>query len=477
MSTSPAPADRPVLHRDSGASRSLVNLDKEHDFTPLRVEGKLPAGLRGTLYRNGPGIFSQFGRRYQHWFDGDGLITAVRLDGAGSAEGAVRFVDTPGRREERRRGRLLYGTFGTPSPRPIRQLVFDTRKNAANTSILRHRGRFFALWEAGKPVEISPETLATLGETDFDGVIPATFSAHPHRVPSRGAQYNFGVRYGKKAMLDLFELPDAGAPRKMGEIELKGASLIHDFIVTGDHLIFFVPPLRLRMFRFLLGLSSFDESLAWEPGEGTEVIIVPIDDPARVTRFTIEPFFQNHFANAFTRGEDLVVDLVGFRDFPSFTGWIRDFTRGEVRGEPGSSFRRLVLSPGRQRLLGETRWDLSCEFPVPPPGSETRPENSVTLVAHATPEAARSGMFDTLCRLDIESGKTTHLDFGPNTFPSEVVYAGDHLLSLVYDAGSHTSFVAVVDSRRFEQGTVAKMHFEHHVPLGFHGVWVGAEPA
>ncbi len=474
----PAPTPAPArLGRDSGASRSLENLDKEHDFTPLRVEGRLPPELRGTLYRNGAGIFSQFGRRYQHWFDGDGLITAVRLDGQGGAEGAARFVDTPGRREERRRGRMLYGSFGTPSPRPIRQLVFGTRKNPANTSVFRYDRRLFALCEAGKPVEISPETLATVGENDFEAVIPQAFSAHPHYVPSRRAHYNFGVRYGKKTMLDLFELPDAGAPRRLGEIELGGASMIHDFMVTGDHLIFFVPPLRLGVLKVMLGLSSFDEALAWAPGEGTEVLIVPIDDPGRVNRFTIEPFFNNHFANAFTRGEELVVDLVSFKDFAGFNGWVRDFTRGEVKGEPGSCFRRLVLSPGRRRLLGETRWDLSCEFPVAPPGSETRPYDTALVAAHSTPEAAQRGMFDTLCRLDISSGRTTHIDFGPGTFPSEPVHAGDHLISLVYDATSHTSFAAIVDGRRFEEGAVAKMHFDHHVPLTFHGTWVGAESA
>ena len=40
----------------------------------LRVEGRLPAGLRGTLYRNGPGLLARKGQRYRHWFDGDGLI-------------------------------------------------------------------------------------------------------------------------------------------------------------------------------------------------------------------------------------------------------------------------------------------------------------------------------------------------------------------------------------------------------------------
>lgn len=35
----------------TGMNRSLT---KEHDWTPLRVEGDLPRDLSGTLYRCGP---------------------------------------------------------------------------------------------------------------------------------------------------------------------------------------------------------------------------------------------------------------------------------------------------------------------------------------------------------------------------------------------------------------------------------------
>src|SRR6516162_11848368 len=52
--------------------RAFRDLPREHGFEPLRVEGRLPEGLRGTLYRTGPSLFSTFGRRYGHWFDGDG---------------------------------------------------------------------------------------------------------------------------------------------------------------------------------------------------------------------------------------------------------------------------------------------------------------------------------------------------------------------------------------------------------------------
>ena len=62
------------------------DLGREHGFEPLVVEGTLPAGLRGTLYRNGPGKFGQFGTRYKHPFEGDGAATAVRIEG-GKATG------------------------------------------------------------------------------------------------------------------------------------------------------------------------------------------------------------------------------------------------------------------------------------------------------------------------------------------------------------------------------------------------------
>src|SRR5688572_26200417 len=57
------------------------DLPRSHGFEPLVVEGKLPAELRGTLYRNGPGQFGQYGQRYSHPFEGDGAVTAIRFTG------------------------------------------------------------------------------------------------------------------------------------------------------------------------------------------------------------------------------------------------------------------------------------------------------------------------------------------------------------------------------------------------------------
>ncbi len=57
------------------------------------------------------------------------------------------------------------------------------------TGVLCHKNsRLFALWEGGRPHELDPISLETLGETTLDGVIGTwmmdSFSAHFRRVVS-----------------------------------------------------------------------------------------------------------------------------------------------------------------------------------------------------------------------------------------------------------------------------------------------------
>ncbi len=111
------------------------NLPREHGFEPLRVEGKLPPSLRGTLYRNGPGQFEQFGRRYAHPFEGDGAVTAIRI-ADGRALGASRVTPTTGLVDERAAGKLLYGT-SVSWPRKVSNMLRGKHKNLANTSVPR----------------------------------------------------------------------------------------------------------------------------------------------------------------------------------------------------------------------------------------------------------------------------------------------------------------------------------------------------
>lgn len=97
------------------ADWTLGLTDVLEDIAPrplTRLHGKARA-LTGTLYRNGPARFRRGASSVTHWFDGDGLVRAWRIE-SDSASLAARFVDTPKRRLEERLGAIVQPGFGTP---------------------------------------------------------------------------------------------------------------------------------------------------------------------------------------------------------------------------------------------------------------------------------------------------------------------------------------------------------------------------
>jgi all-trans-8'-apo-beta-carotenal 15,15'-oxygenase len=438
------------------------DLPREHGFEPLEIEGTLPAELRGTLFRNGPGQFGQFGRRYTHPFEGDGAVTAIRF-ADGRAHGAAKLTESTGLAEERAAGRLLY-SLAAPWHRRVRNSLRGRYKNTANTSVVMWQGRLFALMEAAKPTEIDPRSLATIGETDLGGVVTSFFSAHPHRVESRKAIYNFGLTYGRRTRLHLYELPDAGAARELTAIDLPGPPMLHDFIATATHLIVFLSPVRVDVPRMLLQVGSFQELFRWRPELGTEIICVPIDRPTEVVRFTTDAFYQWHFANAFDRGTQLVVDYVRYDAFDSFYE-IGALGEGKLTAPLGAGrAHRAVIDLHARTLRSEPLHDLSCEFPVVAAG-RTGVEHAVTYAAIDDLRGiARYDAAGTVIRHDLPD---TQRASEPVFVPRGTAEDDGWLLSLCHDGPSRRAFLAIYDARR----PIARAWFDHQVPITFHGTF------
>lgn len=463
---------------------ALRDLAREHGLVPLEVEGALPARLSGALYRIGMGRFSRHGRPYDHWFDGEGVAVAVQL-AAGEARGAARILRSPHALEEERAGRPLYSGFGSPAPglRGWWNRLLRRPKNAANTNLLALGARLFALYEAGRPLELSPDELASLGEWDLDGQLRGPFSAHPHPVPARRATYGFGQQMGRSTQLHLYELPWGGGVRRLGAVPIASPTLLHDFIATERHLVFFVSPLVLRILPSLLGLGTLRDNLQWRAEKGTEVIVVPIDDPARARRFPTEPFFQFHFANAFETGPDeLAVDFVRYEDWAAAD----ELVEGVFRGRPARPV-RARLERARLSLAGagsarfEPLWARGCEFPTIRPVEQGRATRSVWLQAQPPPERMGSNWLPRLVRFDLERGEADELELDDGLAPSEPLFVpdpaderGGWVLSLVADPTRGRSWLGVWDALALGAGPRAKVWFDQVIPATFHGVWVPA---
>jgi all-trans-8'-apo-beta-carotenal 15,15'-oxygenase len=474
----PAPVSATVSASDPGpaaeAGERLArrlwteDLSREHGFEPLTIEGALPAELRGTLYRNGPGQFGQHGRRYSHPFEGDGAVTAVRFEG-GRALGASRITPSAGLVEERAAGRILYG-LAASWPRRVANMLRWRQKNTANTSVVLWQGRLFALMEGAEPTELDPRDLSMIGETDLGGTVVSAFSAHPHRVESRRAIYNFGVEYGRKIRLHLYELPDAGGARHLGAVELAGPPMLHDFIATETHLVFFVSPVRVHVPRMLLQVGSFAEMFRWRPELGTEVICVPIDRPAEAVRFTAETFFQWHFANAFTRGRELVIDYVRYPGFSSFYEMGRLAQGGAYpRARGVGRLHRAVIDPAARALRSEPLLaDRSCEFPTVASARQGAEQAATYL---ALDDLRAIGKLDRAGRLEAHALPGDQRVTEPIFVARPGAQRDDDgwVLALCHDGPSDRAFLAVYDAARIPDGPIARAWFDHQVPITFHG--------
>lgn len=444
------------------------NLPREHGFEPLEIEGRLPEGLRGTLYRNGAALTERFGVRYRHVFEGDGGIAAARLDGAGGASGACRLVRTPSFLEEEAAGRMLSG-FSAPWLTRMRAQFAGKSRNMANTSVLAWEGRLFALMEGAAPAELDADTLETLGESDLDGALLGAYSAHPHRVASTRTLFNFGQVYGKDPRLELYAWPEGGACRRLGAVALPTNMLVHDFIATEKHLVFFLGPAVVSAWRAVLGIGSFDTLLRWAPERGTQVVVVPLADPEAAVRFETEPFWVWHFANAWEEGDTLVVDYARYPDFGSI---------GEIGEEAGLSeppmYHRARVDVSGRRVVSEAVSALGCEFPVIHPGRAGAPHRSawVQWDKDGVQGIARVSMADgAVDAAPLPEGwKSSEPLFAPK--PGASREEEGWLLAMEYDAGQHRSAVAVYDAERVGEGAVARAWFDHHVHMTFHGVWV-----
>ena len=303
-------------------------------------------------------------------------------------------------------------------------------------------------------------------------MIPSAFSAHPHRVASLKTSFNFGVRYGSKMLIDLFALPDQGAASKLGTVEAPWQSMVHDFIATERHLLLFVGPVKLNLLRAMLGLGDITKLFQWKPELGSRLIVVPLDAIDSPRTFELDPCWIWHFANAFEDGNGPSID---FCRYPTFT--LDDIGQLEESGPP-PLLTRLHLDLAAGTVTESQLFDVPCEFPQLHPRVQGARYNTLFVqTERPAPERKLAGV----TRIDLDRGTSSEWVVPAGHVPGEpvVVPRGEAeddawVLDLVYDHPGDHSYLAVLDGQRLDAGPVATVHFDHPVPVTFHGSFAPA---
>ncbi len=456
---------------------------QEFPCTPLTVlSGTLPPDLRGSLYRNGPALFERRGERIAHWFDGDGAILGVHFDEA-QATGVYRMVQTSGYQAEEATGRFQFGGYGRRPSGPFWSQSAHQSKNAANTSVLAVSDRLLALWEGGQPHALDLNTLETLGLDGLQGLNSGqTFSAHPKVDPHTGEIYNFGITFGRKTQLHLYRCDRVGHLQQRGVVALDRIPMIHDFVLAGPYLIFFISPVHLNPLPVLLRQKSYSDALRWHPERGTQILVVDRETLMPIQQSETDPWFQWHFGNGFVDPDgQVVVDVVRYADFQT-NQFLKEVPSGKPETDAFGTLWRLRVNPQTATVTEAIPLsDHTCEFPTINPNEVGQPSRYAYMAARSN-QAQRTDVFDAIACYDHKLGEMTLADLGGQRYPSEPIFAPHPqqpergwILSVVYDAKSHTSEVWIFDSQGLGDGPICRLALPQVVALGFHGTWKAAK--
>ena len=442
----------------------------------LRWEGRPPAGLSGTLYRNGPARFERAGQRYRHWFDGDGLVQAWRLrDGALTHR--ARMVATPKFVAEQAAGRFLRTTAGTVID-DAEAVHGNDDLNVANTSVLHHAGRMYALWEGGSAWELDAETLHARGprqwgNAEFAGL---PFSAHPLRDVD-GSLWNVGLAaYAPTPTLLVWRIDAAGEHATVAPITLEKRGYLHSFVQTRRHLVFVLAPWLYRP----EADGAFFERMHWTPEAGCEVIVVAKDALDRPRRYHLSAGLAFHHTDAHEEADCIALHACWHADGAALIDSLSAPMRGEARPLPASgplARIELPLDAGEARLsqAGPDR----TEFPV----WDTRHHDSGGRCWFTARSDLRAPYLDSVLAWDARRDRVERFVYGSDWLVEEHLFVPrtpdaprdrGWLVGTALHLPSRRLCLSVFDAARIADGPRCRAFLPQWLPLGFHGSFVMA---
>ncbi len=462
MASDKAARGNPFLRGNFAPVRS------EDDFC-LKVEGELPAGLAGVLYRNGPN--PQFAPRDDgyHWFVGDGMLHAFDIRD-GRVTYRNRWVRTEKWSRENAAGHALWGSWGNPVTSD--PSILGTDGGVANTNIVHHAGRLLALEEAHAPVAVAQRSLDTLGPVDLGGRV----TAHPKVDPATGEMIFFAYADSEmplSATISWGVADAAGRLVKRESFEAPYCSMVHDFIVTPNYVLIPVLPLRGDLMRAAQGGPIF----AWEPDQPSLVAVMRRDQGVASLRwFKVDPCYVFHIMNAHEAGGKLVAEVMRYATAPLFP--LADGSAGE--DSPALLTRWAFDLTGATDTVRETQLDdLPGEFPRFDPRFEGNAYRHGWFAGQT--HKVRGAITDTVAHFDLARGTRSDFALPKGDAMGEPVFvpAGRDaaegegwILAVAYRGATDSSELLVLDAQNVAAGPVASAAVPRRVPFGFHGNFV-----
>src|ERR1700733_5108852 len=455
---------------DPHLSGNYLPVEREMDASNLQVmTGRIPRDLSGAYMRTGPNPLLK-PIYYAYPMDGDGMIHAVYFEN-GHARYRNRFVQTAGLKAERRAGRAIYGSLTHPvaidpvligpdgDPGPI--------KNGAFISVLRHGGHLLALDEASTCYELTMD-LDTIGEWKAGTDKPINLGAHNRRHPKTGSLFTLAYSL-REPTVEFHQIDASGNVAKTFSVALAAPTIIHDFILTENHIVLLACPAIFD----LQAARSGKPLLQWQPNLGTRIGLIALDGSS-TEWLDADPFFVFHFGNGFERGGHIVIDYV--RHDRLNLGYA-------TANRKVPTLHRMNIDLANRKIADAEIANMVVEFPRVNDALNALPTRFVylpTLTSTLQLANPPSATFNTMLKVNTETGDIVRHDFG-NRVAGEATFVprktnrsedDGYLAIFAFDPVNRTSDLVLLDAAHIDAEPVAVIRMPQRVPQGLHGTWI-----
>ena len=453
----------------------------ESDLRDLEViQGQVPEDLNGVLYRCGPETqYPPMVGGPELYFNGEGMVHMFRFSG-GHVDYRNRYVRNERFLAQAAARRSLFGRYrnrvtNDPGARNV-------NPTTANTHIVWHAGKLFALKEDGLPIEIDPSTLETGASWDGDGAVRARWlSAHPKIDEATGEMVTFAYQALGEGTRDvaLYVVDPDG--RVSGErwFEAPYPGNVHDFALAGEYAVFGFYPLITDIGVLEAGGPFYQ----WHRDTDAHFAVVRRDGQGEIRWFRGPACFAAHNMNAFSEGGKVHLDCdlqrTGWQMFPNHDGAPHDPAGGVSHlsritfdlDDDATGYRVTSLVPEGVGV-GMSRSDDRYQG---------MPYRHGYFLYRSPGEIAGGAQQRSVAHVDHETGTLQVWQPGPDSSAHEPCFVpraadapeGDgYLMACVNRYAEHRSDLVILDALRVDGPPVATVKLPIRVRLTFHGSWV-----
>lgn len=369
------------------------NYDEVPNDINCEIEGNVPSWLKGTLLRNGPGMFDIGDTSYNHWFDGMAYIQKYTIDN-GKMKFSAKYLKSDSYNENMRANRIVVSEFGTSAfPDPCKNIFqrffnfFLPEKSTDNclVNFVKCSDKVYAVTETPYLIEIDVNTLETGEKIDMNKYVALhTNTAHQH-YDKEGNIYNVGSLFGKNATfiftktmpsknIIINEDGDTFSNTEIiGKIPIPNSLMppyYHSFGYTENYIILINSPLRINI-KKILGRKfsgiSMRETFEWLDNTNTYIHVLDKKTGKKLDiNYESEPFFTFHHANSYEVGDFIVIDFCSI-DEP---GLLDEFNISELRkgkilqkNDSSCAFLHRIILPTKISPTAKEDDDLLVNYP------------------------------------------------------------------------------------------------------------------